>query len=47
MYGKKKMARKTTLERLLSEINSASDRASGTWINAETKTISKLLNKEW
>ena len=41
------MARKTTLERLLSEINSASARASGTWMHAETRMISKLLNKEW
>ena len=40
------MARKTTLERLLSEIINASARASGTWMQAETRMMSRLLNKE-
>jgi hypothetical protein len=47
MYGKKKIARKITLERLLSEIKSAKARAMGTWMNADTRTMSKLLNNEW
>ena len=41
------MARKTTLERLLSEIINASASASGTWMQADTKMMSKLLNKDW
>ena len=37
------MARKTTLERLLSGMINANARASGTWMQAETRMMSRSL----